>query len=104
MRAMMTPAEIFPDPTTAAQAYAAFADNRLVASGSLEDVLRATKKRADKNGKPILIFEDPSMKFWHVLETRRSRARAVPGLVSSVAKCHCCRVIGIGSRTSPTAR
>jgi uncharacterized protein len=57
---MMTPAQVFPDPTTAALTYAAFADNRLVASGSLENVLRATKKRADKGGKPVLIFEEGS--------------------------------------------
>jgi hypothetical protein len=57
---MMTPAQIFPDPTTSAQTYAAFADNRLVASGPLEEVLRATKKRAGKSGKPILIFEESS--------------------------------------------
>lgn len=57
---MMTPAETFPDPTTAAQTYAAFADNRLVAAGSLEDVLRATKKRAGKGVKPVLIFEEAS--------------------------------------------
>ena len=54
---MMTPAQIFPDPTTSAPTYAAFAENRLVASGTLDDVLRATKKRADKSGKPVLIFE-----------------------------------------------
>lgn len=57
---MMTPAQIFPDPTTAAPTYAAFADNRLVAAGSLDEVLRATKRRADKSGKPVLIFEEAS--------------------------------------------
>ena len=57
---MMTPAQIFPDPTTAAPTYVAFADTRLVASGPLEDVLRTTKKRADKGGKPVLIFEETS--------------------------------------------
>ena len=57
---MMTPAQKFPDPTTTPQTYAAFAEHRLVASGSLEDVLRATKKRAEKGGKPVLIFEEAS--------------------------------------------
>ena len=57
---MMTPAQIFPDPTTAAQSYVAFAENRLVASGSLEEVLRATKRRTVKDGKPALIFEEGS--------------------------------------------
>ena len=57
---MMTPAQTFPDPATSAPTYAAFAENRLVASGPLEEVLRATKKRADKSGKPVLIFEEAS--------------------------------------------
>ena len=55
----MTPVQ-HSDPTAAAPTYAAFADNRLVAAGSLEDVLRATKKRAEKAGKPVLIFEETS--------------------------------------------
>ena len=57
---MMTPAQLFPDPTTAAQTYAAFSDNRLVGSGTLEEVLRAAKKRIDKSAPQILIFEEAS--------------------------------------------
>lgn len=56
----VTPAQVFPDPTTTAPTYAAFSDNRLVASGGLDEVLRATKKRADKHGPTILIFEEAS--------------------------------------------
>jgi hypothetical protein len=57
---MMTPAQTFPDPTTAVPTYAAFSNNRLVASGTIEEVLRATKKRVDKNGANVLIFEEAS--------------------------------------------
>src|SRR6476469_243447 len=56
----MTPAQLSPDPTTAAQTYAAFSDNRLVASGTLEEVLRAGKKRVDRHGPATLIFEETS--------------------------------------------
>jgi uncharacterized protein len=56
----MTPAQISSDPTIAAPSYAAFSDNRLVATGAIEDVLRAVKKRADKHGSTILIFEEAS--------------------------------------------
>jgi hypothetical protein len=85
---MMTPAQIFPDPTTAAPTYAAFADNRLVASGPLDEVLRATKKRADKSGKPVLIFEEASGRqvdfdlsgsIDDVLMRTRSEAKPGPG-------------------------
>ena len=84
----MTPAQVFPDPTTAALTYAAFADNRLVASGSLDDVLRATKKRADKGGKPVLIFEEGSGRqvdfdlrgsIDDVLARTRNQAKPGPG-------------------------
>jgi hypothetical protein len=57
---MMTPAQVFPDPANAAPTYAAFSDNRLVAAGALEDVLRATKKHADKSGATVLVFEEAS--------------------------------------------
>src|ERR1041384_3838157 len=85
---MMTPAQIFPDPITAALTYSAFADNRLVASGSLEEVLRATKKRADKGGKPVLIFEEMSGRqvdfdlrgsIDEVLARTRNEAKPGPG-------------------------
>jgi hypothetical protein len=85
---MMTPTQIFPDPTTAGQSYAAFAENRLVASGSLEDVLRATKKRSVKGGKPVLIFEEGSGRqvdfdlrgsVDDVLARTRSEAKPGPG-------------------------
>jgi hypothetical protein len=88
MDVMMTPAKVAPDPTTPAQAYAAFADNRLVASGTLEEVLRATKKRADKNGPTILIFEESSGRqvdfdlrgsVDDVLARVRENAKAGPG-------------------------
>src|SRR4051812_33519434 len=58
--AMMTPAHVLPDSTTATQTYAAFSDHRLVAAGSLEDVLRGTKKRVGRSDKPVLIFEEGS--------------------------------------------
>jgi uncharacterized protein len=85
---MMTPAQTLPDSTTAVQTYSAFADHRLVASGTLEDVLRATKKRADKGGKPILIFEEASGRqvdfdlrgsIDDVLARTRNDAKAGPG-------------------------
>src|SRR6476469_1406316 len=85
---MMTPAQTFPDPTTASQAYVAFVENRLVASGSLEDVLRATKKRTTKGGKPVLIFEEASGRqvdfdlrgsIDDVLARTRSEAKPGPG-------------------------
>jgi hypothetical protein len=56
----MIPAQTLPDPTASAPTYAAFAENKLVSTGILEAVLRATKKRAEKSGKPILIFEESS--------------------------------------------
>jgi hypothetical protein len=57
---MMTPAQVFPDHTTAAPTYVAFSDNRLVAAGALDEVLRATKKRVDKSGANVLVFEEAS--------------------------------------------
>jgi hypothetical protein len=59
---LMTPADLFPDPSVAAQTYAAFADNRLISSGPRSDVLRATKKHSEKKtgGAPVLIFEEAS--------------------------------------------
>jgi uncharacterized protein len=57
---MMTPAELHPDPTTPSLTYAAFSDNRLVASGARDEVLRATKRHLDKKGTPALIFEEAS--------------------------------------------
>jgi uncharacterized protein len=58
----MPPTEVFPDPATAELTYAAFADNRLLASGPRSDVLRTTKKHVDKKsgGSPVLIFEESS--------------------------------------------
>jgi hypothetical protein len=85
---MMTPAQTFSVPTLAAPTYAAFAENRLVASGSLEDVLRATKKRADNSGKPVLIFEEASGRqvdfdlrgpIEDVLARTRNEAKPGPG-------------------------
>jgi hypothetical protein len=84
----MTPAQIFPDPTTAAQTYAAFSAHRLVAAGSLEDVLRATKKRVDRNNSSVLIFEEASGRqvdfdlrgsIDDVLARTRSEAKSGPG-------------------------
>ena len=60
MIADTTPEGVFPDPTTAEPTYTAFAEHRLVATGSREDVLRATKKHLDRNGAAVLIFEDSS--------------------------------------------
>lgn len=40
--------------------YSAFAGHRRVASGTLEEMLRAVKKHLDDSGDPVLIFEDES--------------------------------------------
>jgi hypothetical protein len=40
--------------------YAAFADNRLLAAGPRDDVLRATKTHVDSSRQPVLIFEETS--------------------------------------------
>ena len=56
----MTPAKASPNPKMAAPTYAAFGDNRLVAAGPRDDVLRATKKHVDKSREPVLIFEEAS--------------------------------------------
>jgi uncharacterized protein len=85
---MMTPAGTVPDPTTAALTYAAFSDNRLVASGAIEDVLRATKKRVDRSGASVLIFEEASGRqvdfnlrgsIDEVLARTRAEAKPGPG-------------------------
>ena len=60
MTADRSPAELFPDPGTAEATCTAFADCRLVASGTREEVLRATKRHLDAGGAPVLIFEDAS--------------------------------------------
>ena len=56
----MTPAELYPDPTAGERTYAAFADNRLIASGARDAVLRATKRHVDKKGANVLMFEEAS--------------------------------------------
>jgi hypothetical protein len=48
------------DPTTTEPTFTSFADNRLVAGGGREEVLRATKAHLDKGGHAVLIFEDAS--------------------------------------------
>lgn len=53
-------AELFPDPATAEPTYTSFTGGRLVASGTRDDVLRATKKHLEEGGDPVLIFEDAS--------------------------------------------
>ncbi len=56
----MTPAELFPDPAISAPTYVAFAESRLIATGSLDAVLRAVKKRQDRKSAPPLIFQEGS--------------------------------------------
>lgn len=56
----MTPAELFPDPLVAEPTFAVFADHRLVAAGTRDEILRATKKHLDKGGSGVLIFEETS--------------------------------------------
>jgi uncharacterized protein len=60
MTADRSPAELFPDSSRDEPTYAAFADCRLVASGTRDEVLRATRKHLDGGGTPVLIFEDAS--------------------------------------------
>ena len=85
---MMTPTELYPDPTTTATTYAAFADNRLIAAGPRDDVLRATKKHVDKKGAPVLMFEEGSGRqvdfdlrgsIDDVLQRTRAEAKPGPG-------------------------
>ena len=60
MTADRSSAEFYPDPATDEPTYTAFADCRLVASGTREEVLRATRKHLDRDGTPVLIWEDAS--------------------------------------------
>jgi uncharacterized protein len=84
----MTPARILPDPPAATPTYAAFSDNRFIAAGALEDVLRATKKRVAKTGANVLIFEEASGRqvdfdlrgpIDEVLARTRTEAKPGPG-------------------------
>src|SRR3954465_9165399 len=49
-----------PDPTTPEPPFISFAGHKLVASGTREEMLRATKRFIDRTGDQVLIFEDAS--------------------------------------------
>ena len=49
-----------PDPTATSLTYTAFAGHKRVASGTREEMLRATKRFLDRTNATVLIFEDAS--------------------------------------------
>jgi hypothetical protein len=56
----MTLPNVSTDGLRTAPTYAAFVDNRLLAAGPRDDVLRATKTHVDTSREPVLIFEEAS--------------------------------------------